>query len=72
MYDENKVEDIDTSLEDHNYDEWRYVCMARPIAPREMNHKRFIDPDNVDDPLNMVRDKAKSDKDDGIFTFYDL
>ena len=42
MYDETRVEDIDTSLEDHNYDEWRYVCMARPIAPREMHHKKSL------------------------------
>lgn len=34
-YDEHKVEDIDTDLEDHIADEWRYVCMARPIAPPE-------------------------------------
>ena len=71
MYDEHAVEDIDTSLEDHNYDEWRYVCMARPIAPREMHHKAYIDPDNVDDPLNMIRDKQNEQNKD-IFTFYDL
>jgi len=34
VYDEHNVEDIDTDGEDHIADEWRYVCMARPIAPR--------------------------------------
>ena len=34
VYDETNVEDVDTSQEDHNYDEWRYVCMSRPIEPR--------------------------------------
>lgn len=33
MYSETKVEDIDTDLEDHIADEWRYFCMTRPIAP---------------------------------------
>ena len=72
MYDETRVEDIDTSLEDHNYDEWRYVCMARPIAPREMHHKKIIDPNNIDDPLNMVRDKVEGQQADDILTFYEV
>jgi len=33
MYDRAKPEDIDTSLEDHIADEWRYLCMSRPVAP---------------------------------------
>lgn len=41
----------------HNcYDEWRYVCMARPIAPRENHLKQRIDLANTEDPLNMIRD----------------
>lgn len=35
MYDEHKVEDLDTDLEDHILDSIRYFCMMRPIAPRE-------------------------------------
>jgi hypothetical protein len=34
VYDEHKVEDIDTDGEDHVADETRYFCMTRPIAPR--------------------------------------
>ena len=48
MYSETKVEDIDTDLEDHIADEWRYFCMTRPIKPvipEEITDKRF-------DPLN--------------------
>ena len=33
VYDEHKVEDVDTSMEDHIYDEWRYVMMENPITP---------------------------------------
>lgn len=57
VYDETHVEDVDSSQEDHNYDEWRYVCMARPISPRENAAKKWINPKNVEDPLNMYRDK---------------
>ena len=34
IYDEHKVEDLDTDGEDHIADEWRYFCMCRPIKPR--------------------------------------
>lgn len=36
QYDRHRVEDLDSSGEDHVADEWRYICMARPIAPREV------------------------------------
>ena len=53
MYDEHKVEDIDTALEDHIADEWRYMCMARPIEPiREVEQKTILS-----DPLNMFTKK---------------
>lgn len=32
-YDRHRVEDIDTTLEDHVADEVRYFCMSRPIKP---------------------------------------
>ena len=57
VYDETNVEDVDTSQEDHNYDSWRYMCMARPIEPR-IN----VQPDDTewtpppDDPLNLLPD----------------
>lgn len=34
VYDEHKVEDLDTNGEDHVLDEVRYMCMTRPIKPR--------------------------------------
>lgn len=34
IYDEHKPEDLDTSMEDHVADEFRYFCMCRPIKPR--------------------------------------
>lgn len=35
VYDQQDVEDVDTSCEDHIYDALRYVCMKNPIAPRQ-------------------------------------
>lgn len=49
MYDEHKPEDLDTSMEDHIADEWRYMCMARPIAPIIPEKPREI----LSDPLNQ-------------------
>ena len=34
IYDEKKVEDVDTEMEDHIFDEWKYVSMENPINPR--------------------------------------
>ncbi len=53
MFDEHKVEDLDTDLEDHACDELRYFCMMRPIAPRQIETK--LKP--MYDPLNQFTDK---------------
>lgn len=52
VYDESRVEDIDTTQEDHIYDECRYVLMENPISPRQDEPL----PPIGDDPLNMERD----------------
>lgn len=49
IYSEKKPEDIDTDMEDHDYDMARYVMMDNPIAPRA-NVLQKID---YDDPLNQ-------------------
>lgn len=33
-YDSVNVEDVDSAMEDHIYDELRYVCMENPMAPQ--------------------------------------
>lgn len=61
VYDEKHVEDVDTSQEDHIYDECRYVLMANPIAPRKNEMERaFIG----EDPLDMHK------KPDNEYYFY--
>ena len=53
MFDEHKVEDLDTDLEDHVADEVRYMCMSRPVKPIKVIEKRQI----LSDPLNMFTDR---------------
>ena len=51
IYDEHKVEDLDTTMEDHVADEWRYFCMSRPIKPiRAVKEPRILF-----DPLDMMK-----------------
>ena len=52
VYDDRKVEDIDTEQEDHIYDEWRYLMMEHPINPRA--DALTLPPE--DDPLNLWED----------------
>ena len=49
-YSETKVEDVDTTQEDHIADETRYMCMSRPIKPIETKQPAIPQ----DDPLNMI------------------
>ena len=50
IYSDKHPEDIDTDMEDHNYDEQRYAFMERPIAPRPNNdHSRRA----IFDPLEL-------------------
>jgi hypothetical protein len=46
MYHKHHPEDLDTELEDHAADEWRYLCMSQPVAPlRPVEERRLlIDP----------------------------
>lgn len=34
--DPNNPEEVDTDCEDHIYDEFRYMCMARPVKPKKV------------------------------------
>ena len=40
QYDPRQPEDLDTTQEDHIADEWRYLCMARPVQPLQPIPKR--------------------------------
>ena len=46
VYDERHVEDVDTTMEDHIYDEWRYVMMENPISPSlpALQPRKLFDP----------------------------
>lgn len=55
IYDEKNVEDIDTSLEDHIYDETRYVFMEHPLNPK-IFRKIYTNEDPLPpmDPLDLM------------------
>ena len=56
VYSQTNVEDIDTTTEDHIYDECRYVLMANPITP-----PKSAEPPKVPafDPLDQHKPKEK-------------
>ncbi|MCU7381026.1 phage terminase large subunit [Clostridiales Family XIII bacterium ASD5510] len=60
IYDEHKVEDVDTDMEDHNYDEWRYVMMENPLNPEDIVTK---EPVLQDDPLDLAKGKEEQQYD---------
>lgn len=55
VYDEKNIEDVDTSAEDHIYDECRYVMMEHPMAPR----RNALYEAPPEDPLNMFGSSAQ-------------
>ena len=45
QHDENRVEDVNSDMEDHAADDWRYACMSRPYVrakPAEETTLRFM------------------------------
>ena len=55
MYDEHRPEDLDTDGEDHIADEWRYMCMSRPIKPVVRTAPKVL---ITGDPLNQIGGNA--------------
>lgn len=53
VYSQIKVEDVDTTQEDHIYDECRYVLMSHPINPR----KNVMMTPPAEDPLDLWKDR---------------
>ena len=57
-YGEADVEDVNTKMEDHCYDECRYVMMANPCKPRpSATPPAYTAP--ADDPLDLQKDRQK-------------
>ena len=55
MHHQTKVEDIDTDIEDHICDEWRYMLMQHVIKPMQAVEMKAI----VSDPLNQFTEKQR-------------
>ena len=54
MHHKTKVEDLDTDLEDHICDEWRYMCMQHVIEPMRMVEQKTI----LSDPLDQFKKRG--------------
>ena len=53
LYSETDPEDVDTSMEDHIYDSWRYICQERKILPRiKVEPETWTPP--PEDPLDIL------------------
>ena len=57
-YSETRAEDVDTAGEDHIYDEWRYLCMERPIKP---SRPQLITDKLGEDPLRLRESAGRYD-----------
>ena len=55
VFDAHAAEDLDSGMEDHAADEWRYFCMMNPIRPR-MHHDALP---VLSDPLNQAARKRQ-------------
>ena len=53
LHSERQPEDLDSSQEDHIADEWRYLCMSRPIKPLRPVEDAGDVKISGGDPLNM-------------------
>ncbi len=57
MYSETKAEDLNTELEDHFCDSFRYFCMSRPITPVE---QKPMNKRPTNDPLDMFKETNRT------------
>lgn len=62
IHDEKKVEDIDTTGEDHAADETRYAVMSRPEKPNAVKRVTFEEVQQAQfDPFNLPEVKSEED-----------
>jgi hypothetical protein len=67
QHDKLRVEDIDTDMEDHAADEWRYACMSRPWIRKsaEDTKPRFLHQMTANDVF-WPKESAKKAQNDRI------
>lgn len=61
QHDDHKIEDINTEMEDHAADEWRYACMSRPYArPQPKNEQaRYATDQTINELIAAQRRKRQ-------------
>lgn len=48
QHDENNPEDLDSEMEDHAADDWRYACMSRPLIKQAAKRKKPIESGTIE------------------------
>lgn len=48
QHDENNLEDLDSDMEDHAADDWRYACMSRPYQRVNKSRKKAIEEGTIE------------------------
>lgn len=48
QHDENNPEDLDSDMEDHAADDWRYACMSRPMLKETKARKKDPEPGTIE------------------------
>lgn len=61
QHDKDKIEDINTEMEDHAADEWRYACMSRPfVRANPLGEKtRYATDQTIDELIAAQRRKRQ-------------
>jgi hypothetical protein len=65
QHDEARVEDVNTAMEDHAGDDWRYACMSRPYTrpkPADADGPRFIDRMRADELFWPPNEKKRESR----------
>lgn len=56
MHDDHKPEDLNSDGEDHQADDWRYLCQMHKLAPRVVENKRTA---IFNDPLELLSKRRR-------------
>lgn len=62
QHDENNPEDLDSDMEDHAADDWRYACMSRPYLKTPKKRKKPIETGTIEWVYRKTSDPVEKSK----------
>jgi hypothetical protein len=63
QHDETRIEDVNSDMEDHAGDDWRYACMSRPYVrakPEDKSKPKFLHDMSFDDLVADTKKRGSS------------